>query len=59
MVDPILGEIEYNARLEGFGWIETLVKEGIPIPDGRLAFCWAILPVAIRDLKLGMGKYPR
>ena len=58
VVDPILGEIEYNARLEGFGWIETLVKEGIPIPDGRLAFCWAILPVAIEGPKTRDGKIP-
>ena len=58
VVDPILGEIEYNARLEGFGWIETLVKEGIPIPDGRLAFCWAILPVAIKGPKTRDGKMP-
>ncbi|BES81445.1 hypothetical protein PABY_10120 [Pyrodictium abyssi] len=57
-VDPILGEIEYDARLEGFGWVEVLVKEKIPIPDGRLAFCWAVLPVAIKGPKTRDGKLP-
>ena len=53
--DPQLGEVEYDARLEGFGWVETLVKEKIPVGDGRLAFCWAILPVAIKGPKTGSG----
>ena len=35
-----------------------MVKEGIPIPDGRLAFCWAILPVAIKGPKTRDGKMP-
>ena len=58
IVDPILGELEYNARLEGFGWVEVLVREKIPIPDGRLAFCWAVLPVAIEGPKTRDGKLP-
>jgi len=39
LVDLILDEIMYNARLEGFGWIEIVVREGVPIPDGGLALC--------------------
>lgn len=58
IVDPILGEIEYDARLEGFEWVEVLVKEKIPIPDGRLVFCWAVLPVAIEGPKTRDGKLP-
>uniref|UniRef100_A0A7J3Z7A9 Uncharacterized protein n=1 Tax=Ignisphaera aggregans TaxID=334771 RepID=A0A7J3Z7A9_9CREN len=57
-VDPVLGEIEYNAKLEGFGWVEVLVKERIPIPDGRLTFCWSVLPVAIRGPKTKEGRLP-
>jgi len=56
--DPILGEIEYDARLEGFGWVETLIKERIPIPDGRLAFCWSILPVVVKGPKTKDGQLP-
>ena len=58
IADPVLGEIEYDARLEGFGWVEMLVKEKIPIPDGRLAFCWAVLPAAIKGPKTRDGKLP-
>lgn len=56
--DPTLGEIEYSSRLEGYGWVEVLVKERIPIHDGRLAFCWAILPPAIKGPKTGNGRLP-
>ena len=58
VVDPLLGELEYDARLEGFGWIEVLVREGIPIPDGRLAMAWAVLPVAVKGPKTREGKLP-
>ena len=58
MVDPVLGEIEYDAKLEGFGWVEVLVKERIPILDGRLTFCWSVLPVAIRGPKTKEGRLP-
>lgn len=51
LLGELLGEIEYDARLEGFGWVEVLVKEKIPMPDGRLAMAWAVLPVAIKGPK--------
>ncbi len=58
VVDPVLGEVEYDARLEGYGWVEVLVKEGIPIPDARLAMAWAVLPVAIMGPKTREGRLP-
>jgi len=57
-VDPTLGEIEYDAELDGFGWVEVLVRKKIPILDGRLAFCWSVLPVAIKGPKTGEGPLP-
>jgi len=58
VVDPVLGGVEYDARLEGFGWVEVLVREGIPIPDGRLAMAWAVLPIAIKGPKTRDGRLP-
>ena len=57
-MDPVLGGVEYDARLGGFGWVEVLVREGIPIPDARLAMAWALLPVAVRGPKTRDGRLP-
>ena len=57
-MDPALGEIEYDAVLEGFGWVEVLVKERIPVPDARLAMAWAVLPVAIKGPKTRDERLP-
>jgi len=54
--DPTWGEIEYDTRLDGFGWVKVIVKERIPVPDGRLAFAWLILPVAIKGPKTREGR---
>lgn len=55
---PGIGIIEYDKRLDGFGWIEVLVKGRIPIRDGRLTMAWLVLPVAIKGPKTRSGRLP-
>ncbi len=43
-----LGRVCYDRSLEGFGWLKYLLKNRIPVPDGRLTLCWYHLPYAIR-----------
>ncbi|RLE84071.1 MAG: hypothetical protein DRJ41_03780, partial [Thermoprotei archaeon] len=45
--DPAYGEIVYDSRLEGYGWVRVLVEEGIVLEDGRLTMCWLVLPEAV------------
>ena len=47
-----VGEISYHPKLEGFGWAVTIVKELIPLSDGRLTFAWAVLPVLVKGPKV-------
>ena len=55
---PGLGVIEYSTRLSGFNWVTELVRNRIPIRDGRLTMAWLVLPVAIRGPKTRSGKLP-
>jgi len=48
VVAPDVGRVRYHPKLEGWGWIATLVKERIPIPDARMTFCWLTLPWAVK-----------
>lgn len=43
-----LGRVCYDRSLEGFGWLKYLIKNRIPVPDGRLTLCWYHLPYAIK-----------
>ena len=56
---PGFGVIEYRTRLNGFGWVTELVKNRIPIRDGRLTMAWFVLPVAIKGPKTRNGKIPQ
>ena len=53
---PGLGAIEYDARLEGFGWVQVLVREKIPMQDARTSMAWLVLPVAIAGPKTKSGR---
>jgi len=45
---PDLGRVRYHPRLEGWGWVRTLVRERIPLPDARVTFAWLTLPWAVK-----------
>lgn len=55
---PGFGVIEYRTGLNGFGWVEELVRNRIPIRDGRLTMAWFVLPVAIKGPKTRTGRLP-
>ena len=45
------GLVEYSAKLEGYGWLEALVKEGVLVRDGKMNMAWLVLaPAAARGL---------
>jgi len=48
VVAPDIGRVRYHPKLEGWGWIRTLVRDRIPIPDARMTFCWLTLPWAVK-----------
>lgn len=56
IIDPKLGELEYDTSLNGFGWVQVLVRNRIPISDGRMTMAWAVLPVAIKGAKDKNGR---
>jgi len=48
---PDYGPVVYSAKLEGYGWLEALVKEGVLVRDGKMNMAWLVLaPAAARGL---------
>lgn len=56
--DGSRAEIQYRSCLEGFGWAATIVKEMIPLSDGRMTFAWTVLPTLLRGPKTRNGRLP-
>lgn len=53
--DPRLGRIEYDARISGFNYAFIIVRNRLPITDGRLNAMWAICPALIGGPKTREG----
>ena len=50
---PDLGRVRYHPMLDGWGWIKTLVRRRIPLPDARHTLAWLTLPWAVKKGLVG------
>ena len=55
IIDPVLGPIEYDKSISGFNYAFVIVRNRLPIPDGRLNATWAMCPALIGSPKTKQG----
>lgn len=48
------GDIKYRSSMEGYGWIERIVRDKIYFEDGRETFIWYVLSKAVANEIISM-----